>query len=315
MYVCSRSSVLTGLAIGVLASAVPHAAKAQAARVLRVGAPNSDSFAVPFYIKDAGTFVRLRYDIEALHLSNGAATIAAVSGGSLDLGVSDLIPVMNAINRGVPVALVAGCGLYESSEPTAILAVAKDSSIRVPRDLEGKSIGVPNLAGLSVAALRAWLSDNGVDPAKVKMVEIPTPAAPSMVARGTIESAMVGEPFYSTSKSELRDIGRPLDAIGKEFLFSAWFASLAWIDADRERAKRVVAALHETSRWANAHRAETALILARDFKMEIDQIRGMGRAVYATSLNPVQIQPMINVAEKFKLIEKPIAMGSLVARL
>ena len=74
----------------------------------------------------------------------------------------DLISGVNAILAGVPLMLIAGGGLYEESlEGQNILAVANDSSINAPKDMIGKTIGVPTLVGLTTACLRAWLPNTG----------------------------------------------------------------------------------------------------------------------------------------------------------
>lgn len=296
-------------------TALPRDAGAQTAK-LRIGAPFSDLFGTPYYIKDAGTFARIGFDIEITTIAAGSAVIAALAGGSVDLGVADLVSSSQAFNRGVPIQLLAACALYVSTEePQNFLCVAKDSPVRAPRDLEGRTIGVPQIAGGTLVSLRAWFAANGVDAAKVKLVEIPNTIAGTAIGRGTVDAGTIAEPFYTPVKHELRVIGRPLDAIGKEFVNTAWFTTRGWIEADRERAKRVVGAIYETARWANTHRTETLGILSRDGKMDLDVVRNMARVSYATALVIAQVQPVLTAAEKYKVIDKPVEASSITARL
>jgi NitT/TauT family transport system substrate-binding protein len=309
--VSSRAAFLIVLGAGI-AGAVPRAAAAQAA-TLRMGAPVSDAFAEPFFASAAGAFGRAGFAVEAQNLSNAGAVVAAVAGGSLDLGVGDLVSSSNAFNRGVPIQMLAAGGLYQANEPTTFLCVGKDSMVRTPRDLEGKTLAVPTLVGLTTVAVHAWMSQNSVDANKVRIVELTAAATPAAIARGTIDAGLLGEPFFTRTRAEVREIGRPFDAIAKAFLFTAWFAARSWIDADRERAKRVVAAIYDTARWSNAHRAETLVLYANNGKMDVEQIRGMARTTFATAIVRAQVQAVIDLAVKYKLIEKPVDTAAFTA--
>lgn len=310
----SRSRFLTSAGAGFAITALPRVARAQGVKI-RMAGVLSDSFGQPFYVKEAGAFARQGFDVEVSSLVNAGAIAAAIGGGSLELGIGDLISGINAINAGVPNLLLAGSGMYISNEAGIILAVPTNSPVRVPRDLNGKSIGVPTLVGLTTASLRAWLPQNGVDVSTVKIVEIPTASTVPALQRGTLDCALVGEPFITPYRSELRDIGRPMDAIAKEFCLSVWYASKSWIEADRERARRVVTAIYDTARWANTHRAETFAVLVRDAHFDPDKLKGMIRTTFATSLTPAQVQPVLNVAYQYKIFDRQLDANNLIAKL
>jgi ABC-type nitrate/sulfonate/bicarbonate transport system substrate-binding protein len=136
------------------AALLPGRARAQASKI-RVAGTYSDPFGEAFFVKESGAFARVGYDVEASHMPNAGAVAAAIGGGSLDMGIGDLISGVNAIVNGVPIMLVAGSGLYRSGDGSIMLAAAKDGPIRQPRDLAGKTIGVPTLVGLTTACLRS----------------------------------------------------------------------------------------------------------------------------------------------------------------
>lgn len=300
-----RSSFIAGLGAAAAGTTLPRPARAQAVTV-RVGSPFSDTFGAPFYAKDAGAFARAGFNLEVTSMSNAGAVAAALAGGALDLGIGDFVSSTNAIERGLPIQLIAGCGLYRSTEPNSLICVAKDSPIRSARDLVGKSCSAPTLVGLTTASIKAWLTQSGVDPERVKIVELTSSSAPASVLRGTVDAGLLAEPYYTPVKNEFRDIGHPFDAISKEFLVSAWFASRSWVEADHERAKRVIAAIYDTQRWANSHRRETLTIFADTTKMDPAKLQGMARTLYATQLLPRYVQPVIDTAVKFKLLDHPV---------
>ena len=101
------------------------------------------------------------------------AIAAAIGGGSLELGIGDLVSGVNAITAGLPDSLARRQQdvHLETKRHHSGWRVAKESAIQRARDLAGKSISVPTLVGIGTSALRAWLSQNGVDPATVKLGE------------------------------------------------------------------------------------------------------------------------------------------------
>lgn len=309
-----RSTFLTALGAGVAGVAIPRRVRAQANKI-RIAGPFSDTFGAPFYAKEAGAFARAGFDIEVTALSNAGAVAAALAGGSMELGIGDFVSSTNAINKGLPIQLVAGCGLYLSSEPNSFICVPKDSAIKSVHDLEGKSCSAPTLVGLTTAAIKAWLAQNSVDPDKVRIVELTSSSAPAAVARGTVDAGLLAEPYYTPVKDQYRDIGHPYDAISKEFLVSAWFANHSWVEADHERAKRAIAAIYETQRWANTHRSDTLRIFADYTKLNIDSLRPMARTLYATQLIPSYVQPVLTTAARFKLLDRQVDATSLFPKL
>jgi NitT/TauT family transport system substrate-binding protein len=314
-----RSTVLSGLTAAIAATAIPRSARAQNP-TLHVAGVFSDLFAEPFYAKEAGAFAKAGFDLDTISLNNAGAVAAAIGGGTLELGMGDLVSGINAINAGVPIVLVAGGGLYNERTDGAstILAVAADSPIRTPKDLIGKSIGVPTIVGLATACLRAWLPAHGVDESSVHLVEIPQSTTLPALQRGTMDAGLLSEPFVTFGKGQVRAVGSPFDAAAnlaanKQFCVSVWYASKPWFEADAARARAAVAAIYDTARWANAHRDNTFAILVRDGKLDAVKAQGMQRTTYATSLTPALIQPVITIATQNKLFTKPVDAAAVIS--
>ena len=123
-----------------------------------------------------------------------------------------------------------------------------------PKDLIGKSIGVPTLVGLATACLRNWLPAHGVDVNSVRLDEIPQSTTLPALQRGTMDAGLLSEPFVTFGKGLVRSVGSPFDAAAdlaanKQFCVSVWYASKTWFEADPARARAVVAAIYDTARW------------------------------------------------------------------
>jgi NitT/TauT family transport system substrate-binding protein len=317
----SRSSALLAMGTGLAAAAAfPRAASAQAATV-RIAGVFSDLFAEPFYAKDAGAFAKAGFDVQPISQYNAGAVAAAIGGGALEMGTGDLVSGVNAINAGVPIVLIAGGGLYRdpADSASAILAVANDSPLHGPKDLIGKTIGVPTVVGMSTACVRSWLTGHGVSDSTVKFVELPPPTAIPALARGTVDVALLSEPFVTFGKGSIRSIGSPYDAAAdlaknKTFCVSVWYASKPWFEADPVRARHAIDAINATAVWANSHHDETFAILVRDGKLDPDKARGMLRVTYATALTPEIVQPALDVAMQNKMFTKSVDARTIITK-
>jgi NitT/TauT family transport system substrate-binding protein len=308
MTMLRRRFLASAAAGAAVAAACPGAARAQTTSTLRVGTVLVQLYGAPYFAGDAGAFAQAGFDTAVTTVTtvkNGPEVAAALAGGSVDLGVIDLISAASAITKGIPLQLIAGSGLYRSNQPWQVIAVAKDSPFRSARDLEGKTIAMVSIAGLALASTRGWLRQNGVDPAKVNFVEFQQPAMAAGLTRKTFDAAFIGEPFITFDKNganEMRVIGHPLDCIGDGYLVSCWFSTRAWLEQNRDRKDRVVAAIYDTARWANAHQAQTLAILAQNASINPDLLRGMVRVDYATATTPATLQPMLSIGYTEKLI-------------
>lgn len=273
---------------------------------MRLGTGLADSYAGPFYAADGGFFGRTGLDVPLTILANSGAIAQAAVGGAIDVGVADLITIAHAQIAGVPLVAFYGCGLYLSEAPTTLALVAKNSPLRTPKELEGQTVAVVALASISLLGMREWLRQSGADLAKVRIVEMPFPDMVPAMQRGQVAAALVAEPYIASTKNDARVLGKAFDAIAKSFYISAYFASRDWLVKNADAARKLVAAIGESARWANAHRDETAAILAKYTKMTPERIGSMTRVSQATSLDARQIQPVLDVATRFGQLERAV---------
>jgi NitT/TauT family transport system substrate-binding protein len=310
----SRSKAVA-LLLGAAAIA-PRAIRAQASVPLRVGTVLADSYAEPYYALDQGFFERAGLASEVIPFANGAAMAAAAAGGSVDVGVADAVEIANGVSRGLPFELIAGAGLYTSNAATTALCVLKDAPITHANELEGQTVALISLVSMTTAGVKSWLTQNGADVEKIHFIELPYPQMLPALTRGTIAAATLGEPLLSAAISgSARVFGKVFDAIGNEFLICDWFSTRDWLGNNPGVAKRVVQTIYQTARWANSHHDESAVILAKYAKLDVDRIRQMNRCVYATSLQASMVQPVLDAAFKYGALKSAASASSLIAKI
>ena len=291
---------------------VPSLVRAQQGPTIRIGQNVADTFGEGLYGVDGGLFQAAGLDVEVLTFPNGAAQAAACIGGAIDVGLGEAIELANGILHGLPFAIFAGGGLYDTAAPSTVLCVAANAPFRVAKDFEGQIIAVPALTALSSMAVKAWLVKNGANVARVNFIELPTSAMPAAIERGTVAAAHFGEPFLSAASTTLRRFAQPYDAVAKRFLISDWFTTRGWLAANPALAKRLITAIYTTARWANRHHDASAAILAKYTKIDVDLIRRMRRVSFATSLEPQLIQPVLDTALTYGGLSRHVDASELI---
>jgi NitT/TauT family transport system substrate-binding protein len=301
-----------GATIATLAGGIPAAGLGEAGRPLRIGAITSDTYGEAYYSQDLGLFKRAGLDVEITTLTNGTAILTAVLGGALDIGISNTVAIATAVIHGFPVGFIAGGALYLSTAPTTVLCVDRGSPSRSAKDLEGKTVAVSALRDMNAAGTRAWLTENGADVAKVQFIEMAFPEMAPALRRGTVAAATIPEPQLTDAKNDVRIFAKFFDVIGKRFMNGGWFSTPDYVKKNPETVKRFVEVIYTTAKWANAHHSESAAILSKYSKVGLETTRSMTRAVYSESLDPRLIQPSIDVAFKYKLLDRAVNAGEIV---
>jgi NitT/TauT family transport system substrate-binding protein len=280
--------------------------------LVRIGVGLDDAFMQPYWAADLGLFRRAEIDARIMTVGPVAAVPGAV-GGSIDVGMADPVVMALAILRGFRLGYFAGGPLATRENPTLQLCVARSSPIRTAKALEGKTVGIISLRSLMQITTMQWMRENGADASQVRFVEMRfTEMTPSLL-RGTVDAAMLGEPFLTENRAELRTLGVPFDTVAPAFTIFGWFARIEWLAANEVLAHRLATVLYETARWANGHRDESAVIEAKYTKIPVEVARKMERNPLATALRTADIQPVLDIANRYRLLDRAMTAAELIA--
>lgn len=293
----NRRTALAASLAATASIALPRGARAAAP--VRLATIPIDSGAQVIYAAQRGTFKNRGLDTDLQYIGNGAQIVAAVVGGAIDIGYTNVISLAVAHARGLPLVVVAPASLYNSKAPTSALMVANASPIKSARDCAGKTIGVSSLRSITQYSTEAWLDANGVDPKSARFIELEFPEMAPALTQGRIDVGHFAEPFISDAKKVARVLGDSYDAVGANFMISVYVATPAYATANPDVVKRFADALRETAAWANAHHADSAPLLASAAKMDPATVASMTRATYAERLTAESLQPNIDVTAKY----------------
>jgi NitT/TauT family transport system substrate-binding protein len=298
---------------GALAIVLGTSLPARSDDTIHVVAVPIDLYAQAYYAADQGFFKAAGLDVDVTTLANGGVTITALAGGSTDIAVSNPVQIATAISKGVPLTVIAGAGMYTTQAPSTAICVTNASPLHTAKDLEGKTIAVAALNDQSTIALKKWLTENGADYTKVKMIELGYPEMIAALPAGRIDAAMLAEPWQTTARnSGDRLYAKPFDAIAPEFNIGVWATTRSWAQAHPDQVKRFASAIYAAARWANQHHAESAQILAKYAKADPKVISGMIRVVHSTDLEVGHIQPALDAAFQFHQLDRRMTANDLI---
>jgi NitT/TauT family transport system substrate-binding protein len=314
--VLSRAVVMSALAgVAGVGALWPAIANAQAATTLKAGMPGADDGTPMLYAIHAGLLKRVGIEIEIIPASSGAAVSAALAGGSVNIGISSLVPLIGARSRGLPFQLIAPAAVYTSEAPYAAMIVKKDGPIRSARDLNGKTVTASALRDLIATSNLAWIDQNGGDSSTVKTVELPQSAVLPAVEEGRVDAGTLLEPRLSEALDggKVRIFAKSFDAYGKRFPISAWFATSEYIGRNQELIQRFARTMRESNAYCNTHRAETAPLLAAHSKVDVKTVEHSTRVQFGDAFDLKEVQGVVDVSAKYKVIEKAFDARDLIS--
>ena len=301
---------------GALIALAPQPLFAQNAAPIPIRIANlgfTDASALPIYATQSGIFKKYGLDATITTFNGGGAIIAAIAGGSLDAGFSNITSAVAAIQRGIPIMILHSANLTAAGHADALLMKARGSKLKTGADTNGKIIAVTTLGGTLQLGAEVWIDKNGGDSKTVHFVEVPTSNMAAALKQGRIDAAMISEPFLTEEKADIEPLADAFAAVAQEWISSVFVASKAWVTANPDGAKRFIAAMNETAHWANDHRSETAKMLAPLSGVTLATFTAMSRTSYTDQLTKALMQPGIDAAARYGALKAPYDTADIVA--
>ena len=310
----TRRSVLAGAGAALLARERAAAQTATVPVTLRVASTANDDATTIVYAQNAGLFKSVGIDVTFQKANSGSAVAAAIAGGAIDIGKSSIIPLINGHARRIPLTIVAPCSLYHNHDLVSGLVVANDGP-HTARELTGKVISVAGLQDTTWLSARAWIDKNGGDSTAVRFIEVPGSSVLSALEEGRITAGTMSEPYVTQNvkSGKARLLAVTLEAIAPQWLIAVYMSTTDFVAKNRDVVVRFQKAMAQSAAYCNTHQADTVPMMAQFTGLDPAILSQVTRAYDPPHLDPRDIQPIINAAAKYKLIEKPFDARELIA--
>jgi NitT/TauT family transport system substrate-binding protein len=175
------AAVLTGAAI----VALPVAAQAQTKIKMVLNWKYQGPQAWFFMAQDKGYFKAEGLDVEIDQGEGSSASITKVAAGAYQAGFGDLNAVIDLAAKRPADAPVGVYMIY--NQPPFTIVVKKDSPIKTPKDLEGKTVGGPANDG-ALKLFPAFAKVAKIDASKVNIINMTPNLREQMLLRGQVDA-------------------------------------------------------------------------------------------------------------------------------
>lgn len=303
----ARAQMLVATAATIIAT--PSISRAQPMEKIRIGGVPTDDMTPVFYAIKTGLYQKDGLDVEVITTASGAASTAAVVSGAYELGKASPISSLLAYFRRLPLTIVANGAIWDPKSRWNALIVAADSPIKTGADCNGKIASAPGLNDVAQIGVIEWVDKNGGDSKTMKWVEIPGSAAAAALVAHRIDLTTLNEPQLTVAVEggSVRVLGSTHATIGQQWAASVYFARPDWARSHAEALRRWVRVTYESAAYINSHERETAAMMSDVTKIPIAVFQKMARIHGSTASDPALLQPVIELAVKYKAIPRAFA--------
>lgn len=201
----SRRLVILAPALAAVARSRPASAQARTALRFTLDWKLQGIHAPYLWALEKGYFAAEGLDVSIDQGEGSAATVTRVMSGAYDAGFGDINAIIqNAAVRPADAPVMVY--MVYNSAPFAILAPA-DGPVRTLADLAGRKLGSP-AGGAALKVFPALAARNGLDPAKVEILNMAPNLQEQLLLRGQVDAAAV---FTVTSYANLLGLKRDPD--------------------------------------------------------------------------------------------------------
>jgi NitT/TauT family transport system substrate-binding protein len=242
------------------------------------------------------------------HLAQGgAAIVPAVLTGQDQFGFSNVVSLLTAREKGVPLISIAA-GASSTGDPkndvNAVL-VGERSTLRSARDLEGKKVAINSLNNIGDTTIKTSVKKAGGDPGRIRFVEMAFPEMPAQLTSGTVDAVWEGEPFRSQIiAAGGRILLDNLTETYPKLQIAHYFTS----EQTKQRSPQVVggfvAAINESMTYASAHPDEVRTVLGTYTKITPEVAAKVVLPSWPTRLDHESAQAVGEAAHSFGTLSK-----------
>lgn len=296
------------------ANPAPSATQAGGPTSITVGvSPSTASAAV--YLAAEQEFKEQGLDVKMATIQSGAEAIPRLLNGELAFALGDAAGTMTAAANGVSI-VASGVATTSPSDPNKDYSgiIAADPAITDVKALEGKTVAVNQLKGISELTARAAIDNRGGNSAAVQFVELPFPQMTDAVASGKVNAALLVEPFLSGAKAKgLHTVIAPQAYAVANLPSTIFVSSSQFASGNPDVVKKFQTAMSKASKRANADAAGTRRITATYTKIAPELLNVITLPIYAEDAADTSgMRTLAELMNKYKLLDNQPDLDSLL---
>ena len=272
----------------------------------------------PFFVaQDRGFFKDAGLEINVTAMVGGAAIAPALASGALNVGWSNVVSIYQGYLQGFDYRFVVNGAINKIGTNDEFgLLVRADSTAKTGKDLEGKTMATNTLRNITQLMGLHWVDNNGGNSSRVKWVELPFPQMEPALVNQQIDAFVAVEPFVtvpSKVNKKARVLGHPAGGVAPRLLIASYFGSEAWIRKNADAAKAFITAYNRGIDAHNADVEKAKTSIAKHTGLKPELLKEMPLPAFEKKLLESDLQPMIDVAFHYKLIDRKLAPREVIS--
>lgn len=296
-------------ATGSSASTTPAAAKPV---TLNVGVlPIAD--VAPLYVgMKQGFFTDEKLTINPKVAEGGAAVVPAVMSGDNQFGFSNVVSLMLAKEKNLPIKPVAaGVQAASSKEEAWDALLAPKGGVTDLKQLEGKTVSVNTLKNLPEVAVRNTLENAGVDSSKVKFVEIGFPDVGAALSSKRVDAAFAVEPFVGANVAAgAKNLAAPFEEIAPDLTIAQYFTTDKYAKENPDVVARFKRAMNKSLEYSAAHPDAVRAIIPTYTKTPAAAAKKMTLPKWSTTVNAEAMNKQVELSKKYGVLSGDVDVQS-----
>jgi NitT/TauT family transport system substrate-binding protein len=274
------------------------------------------SNAAPLYLGvKQGFFENEGLKVKPVVAQSGNEIITGLLSGDFDFGFVGFVPGMVAVSKGLPLKIVASgdTGAESAKDEWTHIVVGKDSAIRDVQDLEGSTIAVNALKGVGEVVIKAALEKRGVDPASIKLLEVPFPDMPAALEGGRVDAIWAPEPFLSSVVADGgRAIEAPLTTLGTNYPNGTYATTDKQIAESEENVAAFTRAINKSMEYATRHPAEARATIPEFSEIPKGVAQKIRLPLWPVAIDPAKVEELAKYTARFKLVDEAPQRDDLI---
>ncbi len=304
-----KRQTFVSASLGALFAASSRIAAADDATAIRIACTPATATSEAYITDQLGYFKKAGLNVTVTQIAQNPLILDAVVTGSQDIGVATPLTVGNAILHGLPLRAI-GTGMLYTESQTA-LCVAKDSPITNAQGLQGAVVGVAVMNEIQSLGVLSYLDKYHVDKQSVHFIEAPMQSMAGALKRGAIQAAVIGEPFITASRDDIRIIPRAFDALGNEFGFHVWYTRSDFAKKNSAALTTMMQQVYAAAKLCNTKPAAVESLMGAWSKLTPEVEHRVAQPVFATEMTEQQFKKILELATGYKLFPRPLTYREL----
>jgi NitT/TauT family transport system substrate-binding protein len=283
---------------------------------LTIGIPPVISGADIFVAQQQGYFAAHHLKVDVKELNGGAAIVPALESGSVQVGETNVVSVIQGAAHGISEPCFAGANTDPKDGAYLSLVAGVKAGVRDAAGLKGKTVAVNAVDGVNQLLVSAYLSAHGVNPSSVHFIALQYPDMPGALSAGRVDAAVTSEPFTTISRGRGNALlaGTPLQYVDGQPTYSCWNASASWLSSHKTEPREFAAAMDQADAWITAHPAGFRKVAAAHLKISSAVLDRITLPVFTGALSAGDISDWESAAQRYGLISSRPASAKVLVQ-